>query len=258
MGREELEARMKDELGQYIPYNLDEVNVSYEILETGEESPSRTDVLLVAAKKESVDQFLNLLDPIGMEPAVIDVDFFALSNAYEATYGNGGERVALLDIGASKTDLNVFFAGVPAFTRDLTMGGYQITSRLETRFGLSFEEAERVKLGDFTGGIDQDDVHHIFNEVTESWVEEVQRIVNFYYSNYSENKIDKILLSGGSSRIPGLARVFESALEIPTDIFNPLMRLDFDSKRIDKSYLEYVGPQMAIALGLGLRRLEDK
>jgi type IV pilus assembly protein PilM len=259
MASEELEARMKDELGQYIPYNLDEVNVSYQVLEDlAEENPNRTDVLLVAAKKESVDQYLHLIDQIGLESAMVDVDFFALSNAYEATYGKAeGERVALLDIGSSKTNLNVFHKGVPAFTRDITVGGIQITDRIGGRFGLSHEEAERVKLGEMRG-VPQEDIQQVFAEVTASWVEEVQRIINFYYNNYTDSKIDRVLLSGGSCRIPGIDKVFEKELGIPVEIFNPLTRLDFDSKRIDPAYVEYIGPQMAIALGLSLRRLDEE
>jgi type IV pilus assembly protein PilM len=258
MSDDELDARMREELGQYIPYNLDEVNVSHQKLGVDQDNPNRTEVLLVAAKKESVDQYTSVVDQAGLEAAVLDVDFFALSNAYEATYGKAEtERVALLDIGSSKTNLNIFHQGVPAFNRDIPVGGIQITEKLEGRFGLSREDAERVKLGEMRG-MSKEEVQSVFTEVTNDWLDEVQRIINFYYNNYTDSKIDRILLSGGSCRIPGLDNLFQKELGMPVEIFNPLTRLDFDPKRIDPAYVDYVGPQMAVALGLGLRRLDEK
>jgi len=258
MPEEELETRMKSDLGQIIPFNLDEVNVSHQILGPDPENPNRTDVLLVAAKKQAVDQYVALLDGVGFESAVVDVHFFALSNAFEATYGKAEqERVALLNIGASTASLNVFHRGVPGFTRDISIGGYQITDRLEGRYGLSPEEAERAKLGEEKGGIPRDGVREIFHEVTATWLEEIHRVLQFYYNNYTGHRIDRMCVCGGSSRIPGLDRVLSKRFEMDVEIFNPLVNMEFDKKHIDPKYLEYVGPQMAIAMGLGLRRLDE-
>lgn len=258
MTEEDLKSRMHEELGQYIPYNLEEVNVSYHVLNVAQERSNRMDVLLVAAKKESVDEHVKLIVRAGFEPVVIDVDFFALSNAYEATYGTADqESVALLDIGANKANMNVFHQGVPVFTRDISIGGGQITDRIRSRFGISYDEAERVKLGEMRG-LKKDEVKETFSSVVGNWAGEVKRAVNFYYNNYTDSKIGKILLSGGSSRIPGLDRLFEKDMGIPTEIFNPLTRLEYDPNRVDPAYVDYIGPQMAVALGLSLRKVDEK
>lgn len=258
MTKEELKSRMHEELGQYIPYNLEEVNVSYHVLDTAQDRSNRMEVLLVAAKKESIGEYIKLIVQAGFEPVVIDVDFFALSNAYEATYGTADtESVALLDIGGAKTNMNIFHKGIPIFTRDISIGGSQISDKIRSRFGLSPEEAERVKLGEMRG-LSKNDVKEVFTGVVSNWVGEVKRAINFYYNNYADGKIGKLLLSGGSCRIPGLDKLFQKDMGITTEIFNPLSRLEFDPDRLDPAYIEYIGPQMAIALGLGLRRVDEK
>ena len=123
----ELDERMHSELGQYIPYNIDEVDVDYKVIDVSKDRPDSMDVLIVAAKKESVSDFTNLLKLCGFDPFVVDVGFFALSNSFEASYGFGDDRVALLDIGANKSVMNIGHKGVPIFTRSISIGGNQIT-----------------------------------------------------------------------------------------------------------------------------------
>ena len=119
------------------------------------------------------------------------------------------------------------------------------------------EEAERVKLGEMRG-IKQEEVKEVFSEVVSNWMGEIKRAINFYYNNYSDGKIGKILLSGGSCRIPGLGKLFQKEIGLGVEVFNPLSRLDYDPNRIDPAYIDYIGPQMAVALGLGLRRVDEK
>jgi type IV pilus assembly protein PilM len=258
MTEDELAARMNSELGQYIPYNIDEVDVDYQVIDVAKDRLNFMDVLLVAAKKESVTDFNNLLKLSGFDPFVVDVDFFALSNSFEATYGFGDERVALLDIGANKSVMNIAHKGLPIFTRSISIGGNQLTDSIKDFFNISFEEAESIKLGESVEKYPVRDLEEIFVSTVTGWVTECRRAIDFYYHNYPEEKFGTLYLSGGSSRIPGLDRVLREHLEIPVEIFNPISRIQYDEKQFDPAYVDYVGPQMAISLGLALRKSKEK
>ncbi|MGV8073994.1 MAG: type IV pilus assembly protein PilM [Syntrophobacteraceae bacterium] len=255
MTEEDLRNRMQAELGQYIPYNIEEVDVDYQILDIVADRPNFMNVMLVAAKKESIGDYVNLVRLAGLDPVVVDVDYFALSNAYEASYGlKGDENIVLLDIGANKAVMNIISRGIPIFTRGLSIGGSQITDRIREHFKISQDEAERAKLG---GGLVQlpiDELEAIFVACVKKWVSEIRRAIDFFYSNFPESKIERIMLSGGSAGIAGLGQVFEEHLETRVEIFNPFLHLDYDTKVVDPDYLSLVGPQMAIAFGLALRR----
>jgi type IV pilus assembly protein PilM len=258
MTEEELEARMSSELGQYIPYNIEEVDVDYQVLGISKERANLMDVLLVAAKKESVNDYVELIRLSGFEPAVVDVDFFCLSNALEATYGLADNTVAMVDIGANKAIMNIVSKGVPVFTRGISIGGSQVTDGIKDSCGVSYEEAEKIKLGEVRDNVQKRDVEAVFVSIIRNWVNECKRAVDFYYSNYPDRRIEKFFLSGGSSRIPGLDKVFQEHLGVETAIFNPLSKIQYDPKVFDPAYLEYIGPQMAISLGLALRRTVGK
>ena len=258
MTEDELDERMRSELGQYIPYGIDEVDVDYQIIDVSKDRPNFMDVLLVAAKKESVSDFNNLLKLAGFDPFVVDVDFFALSNSFEATYGFGDETIAMLDMGANKSVMNIAHKGVPIFTRSISIGGNQLTDNIRDFFNIPFEEAESVKLGESAAKYAVRDLEEIFVSTVSGWVTECRRAVDFYYHNYPEQHIDKLYLSGGSCRIPGLDKVLREHLEIPVQIFNPISRIQYDVKLFDPAYVYYIGPQMAISLGLALRKTKEK
>jgi len=258
MTENELVERMHSELGQYIPYNIDEVDVDYQVIDVSKNRPNFMDVLLVAAKKESIADFNNLLKLSGFDPFVVDVDFFALSNSFEVTYGFGDERVALLDIGANKSIMNIAYKGLPVFTRSISIGGNQLTDAIKEFFNISFEEAESVKLGESVEKYPMRDLEEIFVSTITGWVAECRRALDFYDHNYPEEKIAAIYLSGGSCRIPGLDKVLRENMEIPVEIFNPISRVQYEVKQFDPAYVDYIGPQMAISLGLALRKTKEK
>lgn len=259
MTEDDLSSKMQEQLGQYIPYSIEEVNVDYQILNVVKNRPRSMEVLLVAAKKESINDYIDMVRIAGFDPMIIDVDCFALSNAHEATYGTeGNASVALVDIGANKASIYIVDNGAPVFTRDISIGGFQITDAIRSRFRLPYEEAERTKLGDVSERVPLQDLQEIFVTVTQGWVSEVKRVIDFFYSNYPEGSINKILLSGGSSRIPGLNKLFQSRMAIEAEIFNPLKRIEHDSQVFDPSYIDYIGSQMAVCLGLALRKVNEK
>ncbi len=258
MSEEELDSRMHSELGQYIPYNIEEVDVDYQVVDVAKDRPNYMEVLLVAAKKESINDYVSLIRQAGFETEVVDVDFFALSNAFEATYGLGEGNIALIDIGANKGIMNIVAKGVPIFTRGISIGGAQITEGIKDYFKITFEEAERLKLGEVSESFPIKEVEGVFISVTRNWVSECRRAIDFFYSNYPDKGIEKIYLSGGSCRIPGLDKLFRDNVEIDVEIFNPFSRIECDPKIFDPEYVDFIGPQMAISLGLALRKTKEK
>jgi type IV pilus assembly protein PilM len=258
MTEEELETKMYSELGQYIPYNIDEVDIDYQVMDISKDRPNFMEVLLVAAKKESITDFSGLLKLAGFDANVVDVDFFALGNAYEATYGADDDSIALLDMGANKSVMNISQKGIPIFTRGISIGGNQITESIRDHFRITFEEAEAAKLGEAPETYQAQALEDIFVSTASSWVNECRRAMDFFYHNYPDNSVKALYLSGGSCRLPGFDKVLQEHLDIPVEIFNPISKLQYDSKQFDPAYIEYIGPQMAISLGLALRKLKEK
>jgi type IV pilus assembly protein PilM len=258
MTEEELENRMQFELGHYIPYSINEVDVDYQILDTARDRSNYMEVLLVAAKKETVNERVGLIKLCDLQTVVIDVDYFALSNAFEATCGFGEKNIVLIDIGASKAIMNIVCRGFPLFTRAISIGGRQITEKIEDHFGVSLEDAEHIKLGELPSTLSPGELEKIFVAVVGNWVSECRKAINLFRTNFPDNKIDEIYLSGGSCRIPGLDKVFEENLGATVAIFNPLARLEYDPQRFDQGYIDDIGPQMAISLGLALRKAGEK
>ncbi|MBW1980436.1 MAG: type IV pilus assembly protein PilM [Deltaproteobacteria bacterium] len=259
MTEEELLENIQVEAEQYIPFNVEDVNIDFQILGSSPEKEDRMEVMLVAAKKEVIEDYANLLKQAGLTPQVVDVDFFALENAFEANYPtaeSGG--VALVDIGASKMNINVLKNGVSMFNRDASIGGYQITQDIQERFGMEYEEAEKVKLGHSTEKVPLQDLEAMFVSAATSWSTEVKRAIDFFYATYPDEVINKIFLSGGSSRLPGLDSLLSKDTNIPVAHFSPLHSIEIDQKTFDPEYIDYVAPQFAVAVGLALRRVGDK
>ncbi|SMC17936.1 type IV pilus assembly protein PilM [Desulfacinum hydrothermale DSM 13146] len=259
MSEEEVEKRLRGEIAQYVPYQLEEVNVDFEILDLSKERPHHMEVLLVAAKKESVAEYAALIEKAGFEPAVVDVDYFALGNAFEAVHGVFPDQdILLMDIGATKTTLTIVRGGRPVFMRDLMAGGRSITERIASELQVDVERAERIKLGLGSEQVEASRLEAAFMGAVGDWLADVRRAMDFYYTTYPESRIHKIYLSGGSARLPGLDALVKNELGVDVDLFNPLLRLEAGPNKFDPDYLDQVGPQMAICVGLGLRRADDK
>ncbi|MGV1100461.1 type IV pilus biogenesis protein PilM [Thiovibrio sp. JS02] len=255
MTEEELEKHIHSEAEQYIPFDIDDVYLDFQDLKTNTEGDDRTDVMLVAAKKEVVDGYLNMLRNAGLQPVVVDVDAFALENAFEANFGLE-ENVALVDIGASKMNINIISQGTSILARDVVLGSRQLTEQIQNHFGLSFEEAEALKIGESIDPEKQEEIEGLFVNTCTQWVTEVKRAIDFFYSNHPDEKISKIVLSGGGARIKGLNDFFAKETDIPVEIFNPFKKAHFDAKTIDPAYLERIAPEMTLAAGLATRPVE--
>lgn len=241
------------EAEQYIPFDIDDVFLDFQDLQTAEATGSdRTDVMLVAAKKEVVNAYLDMLAKIGLETVVVDVDAFALENSYEKNFSLN-ENVALIDIGASKMSINIISSGASILARDVVLGSRQVTDQIQSQLDLTVEEAEALKVGLVPAGDRKAVLDDIFVNVCTQWIAEIKKALDFYFSSYPDESISKLILSGGGAKIKGLDHFFSEETGIPTEIFNPFKQIDINSKNIDKRYVEQIAPEMAISAGLATR-----
>ena len=255
----ELEESIRWEAEQYIPFDVNEVNLDFEILQPGDaERPM--EVLLVAAKRDLIDDYVNLISEAGLTPAVIDVAGFAVENAFEANSGaHGDEVVAIVNIGAQTSTINVVAGGVPAFTRDIATGGNQYTAEIQRALSVGFDEAERIKIGE-RGAESQDVVPHEVEQamraVTNNLVGEIARSLDFFGATAADMRIQRIVLAGGSSRVPGLEVAFRERTGLEVELLNPLAKM-LPTTRFEPELLDQVGPSLGVGIGLALRRVDE-
>ncbi len=255
MSAEELEESIDWHAEEHIPYDLADVSLDYQI--TGQ-SPDATNVLIAACKRERIDNVRQAIQLAGKEPAVIDVDTFALQNCYELNYQpDESQVVTLLNIGASTMNVNIVKGSRSLFTRDITVGGSQFTDVLQRSLGLSYQQAEAVKRGDASAaqGVEEKSIEPLMNNVTEIVAMEIQKTFDFYRATTEDNQtvVQKILISGGGSKLQGLAQDLSARLELPVEVLNPFRSINIDNRKFDPVYLNEIMPEMAVAVGLAMR-----
>jgi type IV pilus assembly protein PilM len=252
MNESEMEEHIMAEAEQYIPFDIQDVYLDFQDLQTNTAEFDRTDVMLVAAKKEIVDDYLDMLESIGLQATIVDVDGFALENTYEYNSPKT-ENVALIDIGASKMNINIISKGMSVVARDIVVGSRQLTDRIMSQFDLEFEEAEALKLGNTEAGDKQTELEEIFSSVCTQWVLEIKKAIDLYQSNFPDAPLAKLVLSGGGSKVTGLADYLNQETGIEVVTFNPFTNMKFSKRKIDPEYLKQIGPEMAIASGIAIR-----
>jgi len=257
MSEEQLQDRINYEAEQYIPYDISDVNLDFQILGVNENNSNLMDVLLVAARKEFIKEYVGLVQMAGLNPCVIDVDGFSLQNIFEMNCDTKEESVALIDIGACKTSLNIMKENSSVFMRDVSFGCDQIDQQIMSSIECSSEEAEQIKLGRKTDKITNDELRNMVTSVYSGWCTEIKRAIDFYYSTYQAEQIKKIIISGGGSKIKDFLDLLSIETSVEVEILNPFENFDIDDK-IDSLYLEQIAPQMAICMGLATRRVDDK
>jgi type IV pilus assembly protein PilM len=260
MSAEELSESIQWEAEQYIPFDMDDVNIDYQIL--GGPSTSgdgNMDVLLVAVKKEKINDYTGVVSQAGKTPVLVDVDVFALQNAYEASYeAPPANVVALLNLGASVTNIAVLLGGTPIFWRDISIGGNRYTEAIQRELNLPQEQAESLKRGEPTDGIPAENVLPILSGVHEEVGNEIQKTLDFFKATTSGEPVQHLVLSGGSSRTSGLSEYMSERFQTPVEIFNPLRRMTDRDRVMGVAGGEEMAPSMAIAVGLALRKVGDK
>jgi type IV pilus assembly protein PilM len=258
MTEDELQESIHFEAEQYIPFDISEVNIDFQILGESEHNPHQMNVLLVAAKKEMINEYINLMQMSKLRPRIIDVDAFALQNIFESNYSSENENIALIDIGASKTSLNILKDNISEFMRDVSLGCDQINDKIASTIGCTIEESEAVKLGDASDMISADDLKDIVASVVSDWCVEIKRALDFFLSTYPEEQITRIVLSGGGANIKKFRGLLAAETSAEVEVINPFQAVEIDGQRFDASYLEKIAPQAAICMGLATRKLGDK
>jgi len=250
MTQKELEENLRIEAKKYIP-DVEEVVLDFHILSQEAEV---MEILLVAAKKEIINNYIAILEEIELEPVIIDVDAFALQNAFEINYPHEVKNVvALCDIGDSVTTINVVKNGECLFTRDVAIGGRFYTEELQKEMGIGYEEAESLKLR--LKDEKNPKVNKVVSRVSRLISLEIAKSLDFFSASYPDEKINKLYITGGTTKVPGLKEMIEERIGINVDFFNPFNNLIVDANKFPLDYLKEIAPFTAVAVGLALRKV---
>jgi type IV pilus assembly protein PilM len=258
MSQEELAESIHWEAEQYIPFDIQDVAIDYEVIEGGG-SGGNMDVLLVAVKKDKISDYTAAITQAGKNPAIVDVDVFALQNCYEVNYGTDPGRVlALLNVGASIMNINIVKGGTSIFNRDIAVGGNQYTDAIQKDLNLSFDQAETLKRGGRVEGAAVENLGPILQAVSESIALEIQKTFDFFKATSSEDRIDRIFLSGGTSKVHGLRDLLADRFDAGVEIMNPFNNITYNPRDFDPDFINEIGPSAAIAVGLAVRKGGDR
>lgn len=261
MSEEELDESIKWEAEQYIPFDINDVNIDFSILDSmdGEEVGDQMDVLLVAVKKEKLTEYTGLIAEAGLTPMVVDVDAFALENMFGINYEvMDGEIVALVDIGASVMNINIIRGGAFAFTRDISIGGNRYTETIQREFNVNYEQAEQAKRGEIVDGIDPELLSNIINLLNDKIVSEVVRSFDYFKTTSNNEEIDRILISGGAAKVSNLVACLTEKSGTPVEIVNPFKNIEVSESQFDLDFIKEMAPLASVGVGLALREVGDR
>jgi type IV pilus assembly protein PilM len=260
MTQEELDESIQWEAEQYIPFDVKDVNIDTQILTPEGDAAGQMDVLLVAAKKDMINDYTSVCAEAGLTATVVDVDAFAVQNAYEANYEAGTDTVVLINVGAAVANINILAKGNTTFTRDITMGGNAFTEEIQKQLNISYDEAEALKVGGQgeTDAVVPQEVERVIQGVADQMAGEIQRSLDFFAATAADSRISRVFLSGGTARIPALFKVIEARAGVPVEILNPFKNIEVDNRRFDPAVILAAAPSAAVGVGLALRRPGDK
>ena len=254
---QEMENQIQLEADQYIPYPLEEVNIDFEVFGPSEKNPEMVDVLLAASRSENVENRVSALEIAGLTPAVVDVEAYAMENAFslisEQLPDFGVDQtIAIVDIGATNTALNVLHNNKIIYTREQSFGGKQLTEEIQRRYGLSREEAGMAKR---QGGLPDNYMSEVLEPFKEALAQQVSRSLQFFFSSSAHNSVDHIVLAGGCASIPAIDELVEEKVGTPTIISNPFTNMSVSSN-VKPQSLSNDAPSLMIACGLALRSFD--
>jgi type IV pilus assembly protein PilM len=256
MSSEELAESIRWEAEQYVPFDINDVNLDYVVLEPGGET---MDVLLVAVKKDKIGDYTSVITQAGKTPALVDVDAFAVQNAYEVNYPvEPGRVVALVNIGASVTNVNVLSGANTIFWRDISFGGNQYTDAIQKQLSLGFEQADTLKRGEGSGEHSLQEILPILRSVSDDLAQELQKTFDFFGATTSTEKIDQLFIAGGCSRIVNLDRQLKDRFGMPVEIMNPFRQIDVSGSAASAEWLNENAPTLTVAVGLAVRHIGDE
>ena len=264
MSHEELENSIAEEAEQYIPFDIDDVSIDFQILGPsassagGEDSvdEANMDILLVAVQREMIYNRTDVLIDAGLKPVIVDLDVFAMVNAISLTHDlTEMGAVALIDLGESFTHVNILLDGVTAYTRDIPVGGGYCSRKIMSAFDVSYREVTDLKGGKIPPEIDSDKVIEVITGAFEKPLDEIQKCFEFF-STTSNMEVEKILLSGGGAMIQGVDGFFADQLKVPVELVDPLKGVKINSKNFDKATVAEMAPLCTVAIGLATRRFD--
>jgi type IV pilus assembly protein PilM len=255
----ELAEQIGWEAEQHIPFDLSEVQIDYQVLHQRAEQ-NQMDVLLVAAKKEEINDLTNLAIEARLRPLIVDLDAFTVQNVFETVYGPPptDQTVVLIHCGASLTTVNILANGSTAFTRDIANGGNAITEEIQRQLGISREEAEAYKCGGDGSGIVPREVPEIVEQIVEQLAGEIQRSLDFYLATSGDRDLSRILCSGGTANVRALLDAISERARVSVDVLDVFRVAEIDTKLVDPVSLQGRAAQAAVAMGLALRKDREK
>jgi type IV pilus assembly protein PilM len=259
MTEAELEESIQWEAERYIPFDINDVNIDFQIFGSGPENPDVMDVVLVAAKKDIINEYVSVIMESGLNPLIIDIDAFALENMLAINYEiDKEETVAVANVGASITSINIIKNNISGFTRDIFKGGNQITEEIQRQLHIDYEEAEKIKVGSKMDMTSQPIIQNVLKSASESLAIEIGNSLDFFQSTTTYEKINKLYLSGGGSKIKDFDIILQQQIGIPVEVVNPFKKIEYSERNFDIEYLREIGPVMAVVVGLASRKVGDK
>lgn len=254
MTDEELDEQIQWEAEQHIPFDIKDVQIDHQVLRRRPDE-GQMDVLLVAAKRDQIDEYAQLARTAKLRPIVCDIDAFTVQNLFEYSRGlNPDQSVALINVGASLSSLNIVSGGVSAFTREIANGGNMVTEEIQRALGVPFEQAEAYKCGDGEDGIVPRQVTEIVEGCCDAIAAEIQRSLDFFMATSGDADIARIFVTGGTACLASLARAIENRSRVPVETWQPTEKINVDAKEVDRTLLARRGLQLSVALGLSLRK----
>lgn len=257
MTEEELSESIKFEAEQYVPFDIEDVNLDFQIIGPKEE-PGQMDVILVAVKKEIINEYISVVKEAGLNPIIVDIDSFALENMYGINYEiEPDKNVALLNIGASTINMIIVKSGISVFTRDSSLGSNLHTEALQREFNISYEIAEKLKRGESVENISQRDAQAVIEAASEEILNEITRSFDYYRSTTVHEDIAEVILSGGCSLISNFTSMIAERSGIETRLAEPFRNIKIPRK-FEATFREEYAPMLAVAVGLALRKQGDR
>jgi len=256
LGREELANQIVVEAEQHIPFRREEVDLDFHVV-SPKNAAGQMEIILVAAKKETIADYVQVIRDAKLVPVVVDVAVFSAQNAYEASYGDAAKlgTTALVHVGAGISHVNIVVGGSSVFARDVTVGGAAFTEEIQKRLHVSHEDAEQLKLGAAAGGTaTRPEVVKILDEVAEQVAMKLQRSLDFFLASTPDISLSKIYLSGGSARLDALVRVLGERAHVPVEILDPFKRTEIDDTQLDADFVDAHAAEGTVAFGLALRK----
>lgn len=259
MPDEELEGQVKLAAEQYIPFDINEVNIDFHVVNSNEsaaDGQAEMSVILVAAKKDKINELTELVRGAGLIPSVLDVDAFAIENMHAINYPVvQDDTTTLVNIGASVMNVNIVKGGTSLFTRDIPLGGNRYTEAIQREMGLSYEEAEEAKKGQRKT---QDAMAPVLDSVNAEVASEIARTIDYFKTSSSVGDVDRVLLCGGGAKVQGLVQQLRDRMHVDVEIANPFSEIDTTMCDLDPDMIAELAPLAGVGVGLALRTMGDR